>query len=773
MGRKPKISNQIQKIKPSRLVNPSETRLLLKKGLELHQAGSISEAKLFYEAILQKQGNHFDALQLLASIYGQQNNPQTALQYFDRALQIDQNIASVHNNQGNVLKILNRYEEALASYNKAIALKDNFAEAHAHRGNVLTELNRYEEALASYDKAITLKDNFVEAHAHRGNVLRELNRFEEALDSFDKVISLRDNFVEAHAHRGNVLRELNRFEEALASYDKAISLKNDFAEVYVNRGNILRELNRFQEALASYDSAIALKPNLIVAHSNRGNALRDLKRIEDALASYDQAISLKNDYTEAYFNRGNLLLELNRYDQALKSFQQAIHLNPSYQFLLGVTQQTSMYLCDWKQFDENLDAIKKTIVEKKYSCTPFSIVGLLDDPELHKQCSIMYSKIRCPDLSKEIENFHSNKEKPRIAYFSADFHNHATMHLIMDVFRNHDRSKFDFYAFSFGPDTTDLWRAEVKNLFTQFIDVKDKSDQEIAQLAKTLCIDIAIDLKGYTKDSRPKIFSYRAAPIQINYLGFPGTMGSKSIDYIIADKVIIPEEAQNFYTEKVLYLPNCYQPNMKKRIISEKKLSRNDFDLPEDGIVFCSFNNAYKITPGIFQIWIDILKGVKNSVLWLLVTNSIAIENLKEFANSKGVDASRLIFADNLPIEQHLSRLPLADIFLDTFPCNAHTTASDAIRMGLPLITIAGNSFPSRVAASILKTVHLENLIVNDEKSYKDLAIELGNNRNELNSIKDQLKVSINNSTLFDSTQYTRDLEIIYDKIFQKIYRTS
>ena len=768
MGRKPKIPNQRQQIKPSRLVNPSETPLLLKKGLELHQAGSINEAKLFYEAILQKQSNHFDALQLLASIYGQQNNPQTALQYFDRALQIDQNIASVYNNKGNVLKTLNRFEDALASYDKAISLKENFAEAHAHRGNVLRELNRYEEALASYDKAISLKTNFAEAHAHRGNVLRELNRYEEALASYDKAISLKTNFAEAHAHRGNVLRELNRYEEALASYDKAISLKTNFAEVYVNRGNALRELKRINEALVSYESAIALKPNLVDAHLNRGNALRDLKRIEDALTSYDKAISLKNDYAEAHFNRGNLLLEVNRYDQALKSFQQTINLKPNYQFLLGITQQTSMYLCDWNQFDEILDAIKKTIIERKYSCTPFSIVGLLDDPELQKQCSIMYSKIRCPDLSKEIDNFHSNKEKPRIAYFSADFHDHATMHLIMDVFRNHDRSKFDFYAFSFGPDTTDLWRAEVKNLFTQFIDVRDKSDQEIAQLAKTLCIDIAIDLKGYTRHSRPKIFSYRAAPIQINYLGYPGTMGSKSIDYIIADKFIIPEESQNFYTEKVLYLPNCYQPNMKKRIVSEKKFSRNDFDLPEDSIIYCSFNNAYKITPNIFEIWIEILKCVDNSVLWLLVTNSTAKENLKEFANSKGIDTSRLIFADSLPIEEHLSRLPLADIFLDTFPCNAHTTASDAIRMGLPLITIAGQSFPSRVAASILKTVHLENLIVNDEKSYKDLAIKLGKNRNELNTIKDQLKACINTSSLFDSTQYTRDLEFLYEHLLHQ-----
>ena len=772
MGRKPKIPNQRQQIKPSRLVNPTETTALLKKGIELHQSGAINEAKLFYEAILQKQSNHFDALQLLASIYGQQNNPQTALQYFDRALQIDQNIASVHNNKGNVLKTLNRFEDALASYDKAISLKDNFAEAHAHRGNVLRELNRFEEALASYDKAISLKGNFAEAYVNRGNALRELKRINEALASYDKAISLKDNFAEAHAHRGNILSELNRFEEALASYDKAISLKGNFAEAYVNRGNVLRELKRINEALASYDSAIALKPNLVEAHCNRGNALRDLKRIEDALTSYDKAISLKNDYAEPRFNRGNLFLELNRYDQALKSFQQTINLKPNYQFLLGITQQTSMYLCDWNQFDEILDAIKKTIIERKYSCTPFSIVGLLDDPELQKQCSIMYSKIRCPDLSKEIDNFHSNKEKPRIAYFSADFHDHATMHLIMDVFRNHDRSKFDFYAFSFGPDTTDLWRAEVKNLFTQFIDVRDKSDQEIAQLAKTLCIDIAIDLKGYTRHSRPKIFSYRAAPIQINYLGYPGTMGSKSIDYIIADKFIIPEESQNFYTEKVLYLPNCYQPNMKKRIVSEKKFSRNDFDLPEDGVIYCSFNNAYKITPNIFEIWIEILKCVDNSVLWLLVTNSTAKENLKVFANSKGIDTSRLIFADSLPIEEHLSRLPLADIFLDTFPCNAHTTASDAIRMGLPLITIAGQSFPSRVAASILKTAHLENLIVNDEKSYKDLAIKLGNNRIELNIVKNQLKTLINTSSLFDPIQYTRDLEYIYSDLLQGLHKT-
>jgi hypothetical protein len=400
------------------------------------------------------------------------------------------------------------------------------------------------------------------------------------------------------------------------------------------------------------------------------------------------------------------------------------------------------------------------------SSTPLPILGLIDDPEIQKKCANTYINNEYPAKEKiysivlKVRN-----EKQKIAYFSADFHNHATLHLMLEVFKHQDHSRFDFYAFSFGPETNDPWQQEVKTYFKDFIDVSNMSDEQVANLSRKLEIDIAIDLKGFTADARTGIFSNRAAPIQINYLGYPGTMGADYIDYIIADKVVIPEESQILYTEKVLYLPNCYQPNIRTRKISEKTIVKKDVGLPENGIVYCSFNNIYKITPDMFSVWLDILMRVENSVLWILCGSETAKINLIQYTKDQGIDSSRIIFAPNLPIEEHLKRLPLADVFLDTYPCNAHTTASDSIRMGVPIDTLSGQSFASRVAASILTSVNMTDLITNNINDYRQLSIKLGTDSEYLRKTKDRLLQTIPQSPLFDSFGLSKNLEVIYSSL--------
>ena len=428
-----------------------------------------------------------------------------------------------------------------------------------------------------------------------------------------------------------------------------------------------------------------------------------------------------------------------------------------------------MILCSWNNFDSLSKKISKALNKNSKVIEPFSFLGLIDNPGASKLSSEIFvkDKIAKPSKIKPLSKY-KNHKKPRIGYYSADFCDHAVLHLMMDVFRNHNKSLFDFFGFSFGPDKDDNWRNEVKNYFIKFEDVTKISDKEVADLSRKLEIDIAIDLTAFTSNSRSGIFSYRAAPIQINYLGYPGTMGAEYVDYIIADEVIIPKENFNYYSEKVLYLPDCYQANMSQKNISKKQFKRSDFGLPDNAFVFCSFNNNYKITPHIFDIWMNILKKVPNSVLWIFKSNETASRNLKRETELRGVDPNRVIFASYLPNDEHLKRIPLADLFLDTFPYNAHVTASDAIRMGIPILTLTGNSFASRVGASILSCIGIKELITRNKREYQELGIELAIKPDKLNKLKNRIKNTVSKSTLFDSQKFTKNLENIYLNLLNK-----
>jgi predicted O-linked N-acetylglucosamine transferase (SPINDLY family) len=389
-------------------------------------------------------------------------------------------------------------------------------------------------------------------------------------------------------------------------------------------------------------------------------------------------------------------------------------------------------------------------------------MSLIDDPEQQKIITELYLENDHSIPSKQI--IKSTNNKVIIGYFSAEFHNHAVMHLMLDVFKNHNKSEFKIYGFSIGP-TKDEWTEKVKGYFDEFIDVSDMSDTEIKSLSKKLKLDIAINLTGHTFNARNSIFFNQIAPKQVNYLGYPGTMGSKFYDYIIADKIVIPEENRKHFSEEVIYLPNCYQANQEKIEIFSKNSNKKDFGLPKDKFIFGCFNNGYKITPLIFKSWMNILKRCENSILWLLQENKLAKLNLWKEAKKFGINKDRILFAERLPVEEHLKRIKFIDLFLDTFPYNAHTTASEAIRAGVPILTLKGKSFPSRVASSILTNVGLENLIVSNLEDYETKAISLAKNYKEIESLKKHLAQDKNISKLFDNKAFTKDLEKIYKKI--------
>ncbi len=677
--------------------NPAQ----LQTALALHQQGRLAEAEAIYKEILSSQPEHFDALQLLATIAGQQNKLTEAIELFHSALKINPEHPASLNNCGNALQMLKRYDEALMSYERAIAVQPDNADTWCNRGVVLQALKRYEEALESYERAIALRPGYTLAYNNRSYTLLELKRYEEALLSYDKTLALNANYPEPHYNRGNALLELKRYEEAILSYDRAIKIKPDYAEAY----------------------------------GNRGNALKELKHLEDAVLSYERAITIK----------------------------------PDYDFLFGQWLHTKMKISDWRTFENDVQQLSERIELNKKASSPFSVLALLDSPSMQKKAAeiLVLEKYPSMELLPKIPK-RARHKKIRIGYYSADYHNHATVYLMAELFEKHDREKFEIIAFSFGPDREDEMRKRAATAFDHFIDVQTKSDSEVAKLSRNMEVDIAVDLKGFTAHCRTGIFALGAAPIQVNYLGYPGTMGADYIDYLIADTTLIPESSTQHYNEKIAYLPYSYQVNDRERRIAGKVFTREELGLPTVGFVFCCFNNNYKITPATFDGWIRILKKVEGSVLWLFEDNPKAAENLRKEAVELGIEADRLIFAKRMPLTEHLARHRLADLFLDTLPCNAHTTASDALWAELPVLTCIGEAFASRVAASLLNAIQLPELITSTQKEYEELAVELATNHEKLTAIRQKLEKNRLTTPLFDTELFTRNIEKAYTAMYER-----
>jgi protein O-GlcNAc transferase len=775
----------------------------LQRAVLLHQQGQLDQAGPLYEEILAAQPDHFEILHRLGILRYQQGRKTEALHYLNAALAVNPGDVAALSNAGLINAAMGRPDEALANYDKALALKPDYVEALVNRGialrnlqrpaealasfdkalafrpaypealnnrgNALRDLKRPGEALASYDSALASRPNYAEAFNNRGNALRDLKRSGEALTSFDGALALKADYVEAAYNKGAALMDLDRPEEALASYDRVLAFRPDDAEAHNNRGAALAELRRSEEALASCDKALALKPDHAEAHNNRGNALRDLDRFDDALASYDRAIQCKRDYAEAYANSGDISDQLKRYDEALLSYQRAVQLKPDTDFLAGKLLHTRMKVCDWRAYGEDVARLPEQISRLERIVHPFAVLALSGDPGLLRKSSEIWTKAKyASGEAYPAVSAPRRHPKIRIGYFSSDFHQHATAILMAGLFEAHDRAQFDVTAFSFGPETNDRMRQRLKASFDRFIDVRANSDREIASLARELEIDIAVDLKGFTQDARSRIFAMRPAPVQVNYLGYPGTMGSDCIDYLIADATVIPPAQRRHYSEKIVYLPNAYQPNDRKREIAGGKFTRAEAGLSQEGFVFCCFNNNFKIAPAQFDIWMRILKSVDGSVLWLFQDNARAASNLRAQAARRGVDPARIVFAPRAPAPEHLARHRLADLFLDTLPFNAHTTASDALWAGLPVLAQMGDAFAGRVAASLLQAIGLPELIAASPEAYETLAIELARYPARLETIKHKLERNRLATPLFDTERFTRHIEAAYAAMHQR-----
>ena len=571
--------------------------------------------------------------------------------------------------------------------------------------------------------------------------------------------------------RGCALQRLGRPQEALICFDQVIAFNPGHGDAHSNRGVALMTMNRHDEALESFTLALSIDGSNPAVWNNRGCVLVNLRRHAEAIPCFDNAIARQSRFAQAFINRGSANAALKRYPAAIADFERAVEVEPEFPYAAGHLAHYRMLACDWRHFTEDRTRIAEGVKAGKRIVLPFIHLALSDSPADEFRCAAIWTQNDVPPRPNPLWRGEIYRhERIRIAYVSADFHAHATAALMAGIFERHDRRQFETTAISFGPDDATPMRARMQRAFDRFVDVRNAGDLEIAALMRRLEIDIAVDLKGLTKDNRAGIFAHRPAPVQVSYLGYPGTMAAPYIDYLLADSTVVPEEHRAFYRERVVYLPDSYQANTERPISADVR-TRADYGLPEQGFVFCCFNNSYKITPDVFAVWMRLLRAVHGSTLWLLEDNPDAHDNLCREAESRGIASGRLVFASRAPIDEHMARHRHADLFLDTQPYAAHTTASDALWSGLPVLTVEGGTFPARVAASLLRAAGLPELIAPDLAGYEAAALRLAWEPGTLAAIRTKLASTREQTPLFDTEAFTRHLESAFRAMAERSRR--
>tara|TARA_B110000858_G_scaffold194428_1_gene248836 strand:- start:1598 stop:4429 length:2832 start_codon:yes stop_codon:yes gene_type:complete len=772
------------------------------------QAGTTKEAQRIYQDILTKfpknkrainglkgladtpvgnaskvQDPPLDQLQALIDLYSQ-GQPQRALKQAETLVQQFPKSPVLFNIQGTVLKSLRQFDLSFAAFNKALAIKPEYADAYNNMGNAFQEQGKLEEAVEAYNKVLAIKPDYADAYNNMGTALKDQGKLEEAIEAYNEALAIKPDYAEAYNNMGITLQEQGKLDEAIEAYNKALAIKADFAEAYNNMGVTLQEQGKLDEAIEAYNKALAIKPDYADTYYNMGNALKEQGKLDEAIEAYNKALTIKPDYAETYYNMGVTLQEQGKLEEAIEAYNKALSLKPDYAHAQAQKLHQKAQICHWPVIDayrfnfEELGIVGESIL-------PFTLLSLDDSPERQLNRAEKYIKANNQQkplkmAENRVGSSHYGKSKLnqnnvarripnriKVGYFSPIFHQNPVSILSSRMLELHDTEKFEIFIFVYKKMINDQYCARLIKSGAKIIDVSKKSDKQIAELAMEKGIDLAIEFNGFLKNGRQGILAHRPAPVQINYLAYPGTMGADFYDYIIGDHVVIPEDQKHNYAENIIYLPDCYMPHDNTRQISNKPISRAECGLPDNRFVFCCFNNSFKISPQEFDIWMRLLNKIEGSVLWLLKANEWSQNNLRNEASKRGVDADRLVFADKLPLEEHLGRLRHADLFLDTFNFNAHTTASDALWAGIPVVTKIGKSFAARVAGSLLNAIELPELITTTEKEYEALALSLASNPKTLTLIKKKLAEKKNSAPLFDTETYTKNLERAYIQAYQ------
>jgi protein O-GlcNAc transferase len=732
------------------------------------QAGRIDEAENICRQILAVEPRNPDALHLMGAVLTRTGHTKKAVKTIEQAIRINKNAPYYYISLGLALHAEGKLFDASRQFERALALDPAQLDAYINLGNVLKEQKKYAAAVERYEQALVRDPGNVLALYNLGHAFQLDGKLHDAGRAYEKALALNPYFPEACTNLGCVYKDLGRFNDAVTMLEKAIALSPDPAEAYNNRGMALNEMGRFEEAAADYNRAIALNPENAEADTNLGIALTRQGNLDAGIDAFKKSVKLNPKNAETYFNMGLAFMTQVRRAEAIEAFGKAAELDPSNANMLAMYVHQLQHICDWDRLKGRDEKLLSMLRKGEGGRFPsFIALCLPTTPAEQLAVAEAFSeKLAVPDNEKFYHKPGRKRGKIRIGYLSADFHQHPTAYLMAQMFELHDRSKFETVAYSYGPHEDSPMRRRLIKAFDTFLDVRPASYDVTAKRIFDDGIDILIDLKGYTGEARQQIVARRPAPVQVNYIGYPGTMGADFVDYIISDKFITPMEHQPFYSERIVQLPDAYQPNDTTRVIGAPP-TRAACGLPETGFVFCSFNNTYKITPQIFDIWMRLLKSVPGSVLWLMKSNDMVTDNLLRQTAARGVDPARLVSAPALPLPEHLARHACADLFLDTLPVNAHTTTSDALWAGLPVVTCAGPSFVGRVAGSLLTTCGLADLVTYNLEDYEALALRLAREPALLAGYRQKLAETRLTSPLFDMPRYVKNIEKVYEEMWR------
>jgi len=783
-------------------VNPSHAPALFNRATILAGLGRYPGALLAYDRVIALVPGHVDALNNRGNVLAQLERYEEAVASYDRALATKPDHVSALTNRGAALRHLRRYDEALASCDRALAVDPNYIDALNNRGNVLLQLDRAAEALECYDRVLTLRRENPEALVNSAFAFHALGNYDESLRCAEEALTLDPGYANAAQIRGHALARLGRLDEAVESYERALAIDPDHREALINLMMALNDLNRPEEALVRGEQALAVKGDDVDLLYQCALMLARLQRFGNALACYEQMLMLKPDSIEALVGKASILTHnwrfaeslvvleqalsirandvdilsrrayahgrLQRLDEACAGYERVLAMDPGNRQVPAELAGCYIAMGDWQRAAQIAGQFERGIADGTLIVSPFALLGLPVSTAVLSECTIRFVAQNLPKREPLArERTVPDHGRVRVAYLSADFRLHATAYLAAGLFEQHNRSRFEIIGVSLWPDDGSEMRARLLRAFDQFHDVALRSDREVAQLLQDLGVDIAVDLMGHTRLSRPGILAYRPAALQVAFLGYPGPTGANFIDYLIADRIVLPPEEQSSYTEQIVRLPDSYQVNDSKRLIAERVPSRREMGLPENAFVFCCFNQIWKINKPIFDIWMRLLRAVEGSVLWLIQSNDFATENLRKEAQAQGVDPQRLIFASQLEQSAHLARLKIADLVLDTLPCNAHTTASDTLWAGVPLVTCTGPTFAGRVAASLLNAVGLPELVTDSLDDYEALALKLATDPALLKSVVSRLAQNRLTHPLFDTARFTRHIEAAYATMWE------
>jgi predicted O-linked N-acetylglucosamine transferase (SPINDLY family) len=778
-------------------VEPHPGRLHVLLGRALAEIGDFQPALASLDRAIESGLASGDAYGIRGDVLAQLGRRDEAIESYQRAIVVEPHSLPNWCNLGAVQAELGYLDEALASYDRIVSLDATFSEAHINRGIVLARLGRNAEALISLEQGLALQPNHVGAIVSCGDVLRALGRPEEALESYQRALRVAPKLMSALtgcaaafvtlkrpqdalanldqalvlaptdadllSNRASVLQLLERYTEALESVDRSLQIDPNHIESLLNRGAILHDLGRYVDALIAFDRAVATSPEDVRAHCNRSKELLGLGRYNEALAAATKSLAIDPAHVEAMYTHGMVLSKLRRHEEAIAAFEQALEQSPEHPHALAQFAVSALGICAWDKSSLVVRRLYDAMAAGSAIVAPHVLLQLSAAPDVILAATRRYvGEIPIgPQLAYVAPPLSSGKI--RIAYLSGDFRVHPAAYLTAELFERHDRSHFEIIGLSFGPDDHSDLRSRIAKSFDRFYDARGTSDWDVATLIKKAGIDIAVDLSGHTDYSRHAILRSRPASVQVNYLGYAGTMGADFIDYILADETVLPFEEQPYYAEKIVHLPDCFLVNDATRSISTKSWSRVEAGLPDHEFVFCCFNNAYKISAEIFRVWMRLLAAVDGSVLWLSQHNERACDNLRAAARDAGVDPTRIVFAPHQPdMADHLGRHRLADLFLDTPGYNAHTTASDALWAGLPVLTCIGATFPGRVAASLLRSIGLADMVTTSLEEYEALALKLARDGGLFRGIRQRLARNRLTYPLFDTERFRSHIEQAY-----------